>query len=70
MANIFVQGGPFVIARRANAQDKWQVFDRGFATEAEARAFIAKQDPNFEYSWANIKDMRPVAVSRTTDTKH
>lgn len=72
MATIFASGGPFFIARRLRDGGSWQMNDSGFPTKEAALAEIAvleKQTPAYEYSWADISDMKPAQINRTTGTK-
>lgn len=69
MPTIFATGGPWFVARRANSDSDWQMNEQGFSTEAKAKSYIAAQDPNYEYSWINISDVKPTQVNRTTGTK-
>lgn len=67
---IFLNGGPFFIARRVPG-GKWQVNEQGFETAEAAAAEIdalQKSSPEYEYSWCDISDMKPISITKTTRT--
>lgn len=69
MTTLYLEGGPFFIARRLPGASQWQVCDQGYATKAEVDAEIAASPKEYEYSWIDIRDIKPTQVSRTTGTK-
>lgn len=59
---MMVKGGPVLIARRLDDKHDWQVYDRGFESEAAAWEYIATLPKTHQYSVADTRTMKPKAV--------
>lgn len=66
MTKVVIEGGPVLVGRKID--EKWELYGGGFATTADAQAFINSLPPG-DYSIVDTRDLTAKQINVVPTTK-